>query len=348
MVEFGGIGPGPFGAMILADMGADIVRIDPPSFDGMDVNNALLRGRSRVTLDLKVPQQLDIARDLISKADVVIEGFRPGVMERLGLSPDDCLAGNSALIYARMTGWGQDGPLSNSPGHDINYLALSGILDTIGRSGQAPLAPLNYVADYGGGGMLLAVGVLGAIIERSHSGKGQVIDVAMIDGVALMLADVLSRYQSGQWHPERGTNLYDSGAPFYEVYETADHAFIAVGAIERKFYSMLLTRLGFDNLDPNDQEDRSGWSSLRSRLEETFRTRTQSEWCAVFADAEACITPVLPFTKAANDPHIKMRQTFLTINGRSQPAPAPRFSRSASTARASISEDPADVIKRWS
>lgn len=347
VVEFGGIGPGPFACMILAGLGADVVRIDRPDFDLIEPGNSLLRGRTRVSLDLKDPSNLAIVKKAVGLSDVLIEGFRPGVMERLGLGPKVFEAANPGLVYARMTGWGQDGPLKDLPGHDINYLSISGVLDTIGREGDPPLAPLNYVADYGSGAMLLVVGVLAALFKRSDTGKGDVIDIAMVDGAALMLADVLSRFSQGDWIPRRGSNLYDSGAPFYDVYETSDERFMAVGAIEPQFYSTLLNKLGLVDLDPTMQLDKRKWPEVRKRLQEAFSSKNQSEWTEIFEKAEACVTPVIPLSEALNNPQMRYRNSFVEVDGLAQPAPAPRFADSAAVIDAAVEASIYDVINRW-
>ena len=342
IVEFGGIGPGPFGTMILADMGADVLRIDRPGFSAMAPDNVLLRGRRRLEADLKSPVDRDKVLGLCDNADVVIEGFRPGVMERLGLGPEECLERNPGLVYARMTGWGQYGPYANVAGHDINYLAIAGVLDTIGRSGEAPVVPLNYVADYGGGGMFLVAGVLAALVDRSVSGLGQVVDVAMVDGSALFLSDVLSRYHQGRWIPERGSNPYDSGAPYYDVYRTLDGKYMAVGAIEAQFYRALLAGLGLMDIDPSLQEERSAWAETRRRVSDAFASRTQAEWSSVFAEVEACVTPVVPFTRLAEEPHLAERRSYQAVDGTVQPGVAPRFSRSQGRAGGPVVETDLD------
>ena len=325
VIEFGGIGPGPFAAMLLADLGAEVHRLDRPGFSDMKPTNTLLRGRRTIQeVDLKDPSGLAHARELVDSADVLVEGFRPGVMERLGLGPDKCHLRNPRLIYGRMTGWGQKGPYAQRAGHDINYLSISGVLDTIGRSGQPPLAPLNFVADYGGGAMFLVAGILAALVQRFTTGAGIVVDAAMVDGAALMLADVVSRSHEGTWSSARGTNLYDSGAPFYEVYETSDGRYMAVGALEPKFYVRLLAGLGITDVRVEDQNDTTWWPQLKDQFRAIFLTRPQDEWRAVFDRCDACVTPVLSWNEAALDPHMAGRQTFTTANA-IQLATAPRF-----------------------
>lgn len=334
IVEFGGIGPGPFAAMVLADMGAAVHRLDRPGFSDMSSTNILLRRRATIRqIDLKDQDGLRVALELIAKADVLLEGYRPGVMERLGLGPNDCRTVNEGLIYGRMTGWGQEGRYSARAGHDINYLAMSGVLDTIGRVGQPPLAPLNFVADYGGGAMFLVAGVLAALVRRSLTGSGSVVDAAMVDGSALMLADVISRSNEGTWQAKRGTNLYDSGAPFYEVYETADQRYVAVGAIESQFYAELLDGLGITDLRVQDQYDTSRWSTTKARFRYIFGGKTLEEWRAVFDDRDACVTPVLAWCEAGHDPHMRQRGTYIRDrSGGIHPGAAPRILEYASHA----------------
>ena len=325
VIEFGGIGPGPFAAMLLADMGADVHRLDRPGFADMKPSNSLLRGRSTIrNVDLKTPSGLAHARELVDSADVLVEGFRPGVMERLGLGPAECHRRNPQLIYGRLTGWGQDGPYAQRAGHDINYLSISGVLDTIGRSGQPPLAPLNFVADYGGGAMFLVAGILAALIQRFSTGSGVVVDAAMVDGAALMLADVVSRSYEGTWSSARGTNLYDSGAHFYEVYETSDARYMAVGAVEPQFYAQLLAGLGITDVLVEDQNDTARWPQLKDRFRKIFLTKSRDEWRAIFDRCDACVTPVLSWKEAALDVHMAGRETFTTA-GAIQLATAPRF-----------------------
>lgn len=334
VVEIQGLGPAPFCGMVLSDLGADVVRVDraeavraagaggspeaPP--------DVLARGRRSVGIDLKSAGGAEALLRLVEGADVLTEGFRPGVMERLGVGPDECLARNPRLVYGRMTGWGQDGPMAPMPGHDINYISLSGALWPIGRGGEAPVPPLNLVGDFGGGGMLLVVGVCAALLERARSGEGQVVDAAMVDGSSLLNGFLYGMRAAGTWGDERGQNLLDTGAPFYETYETADGKWVSVGALEPKFYRTLLERLGLD-FDPAAQYDRSSWPVLRSKLADTFRTRTRDEWCEVFDGAEACFAPVLDPWEAPDHPHNRARGTFTESFGVSQPSPAPRFSR---------------------
>lgn len=332
VVEIAGLGPAPFGAMVLADLGADVVVIDradrvagapPESAKG----NVYARGRRSVAVDLKHPDGAEVVRRLSDGADVLVEGFRPGVMERLGLGPDELCGRNPGLIYARMTGWGQDGPLAARAGHDIDYLALAGPLAHIGRRDQPPTPPLNLVADFGGGGMLLAVGVLAALVERASSGRGQVIDAAMVDGVALLAAPIVPAYLGGYFHPERGTNWLDSGAPYYDVYETADGEYVAVGAVEPAFYETFLGLLGLSVEELGPQDDEAAWPEAKRRIAEVIRTRTRAEWEEAAAGLDACLVPVLRFEEAVRHPHLRERGTYVDLDGVVQPAPAPRFSR---------------------
>ena len=329
VIEIASLAPAPFGCMILSDLGADVLRVDrlaggagPAAAGG-----PLERGRRSIRLDLKHPDGADILLRLTEQADVLVEGFRPGVAERLGFGPEACARRNPRLVYARMTGWGQDGPLAATAGHDIDYLAVAGSLHPIGRAGERPVPPLNLVGDFGGGGMLLAVGVLAALLERERSGRGQVVDAAMVDGSALLATFIHGLRAAGAWQDERGTNLLDGGAPFYDTYQTADGRHMAVGALEPKFYAELLDRLGLTGADLPAQLDRAGWPLLRRRLAEAFAARTQAEWTAAFEDSDACVAPVLALGEAPGHPHNRARGTFTEVGGVMQPAPAPRFSR---------------------
>jgi alpha-methylacyl-CoA racemase len=331
VLELAGIGPGPFCAMMLADSGATVLRIDRPSpgpwpsQDGRSERELLNRGRRSAMLDLKHPRGVDALLRLIDQADVLLEGFRPGVTERLGLGPDTCLQRNPRLVYARMTGWGQDGPLSTTAGHDIGYIARTGALHALGRAGGPPEFPANLLGDFGGGGMLMAYGICAALVERAASGRGQVIDAAIVDGVASLLAMPLMFLAQGSWRDERGVNLLDGGVPWYDVYQTADGKWMAVGALEPQFYAALLERLGLANVP--DRGDPRNWPELRARLAARFAERTRDEWTATFAGSEACVEPVLSLTEAAADPHLAARQTYVTGDGVIQPSPSPRFSR---------------------
>ncbi len=338
MLEFEAIGPGPFAAMMLADMGADVLLVDRPEAPRLGVGGArrfetMLRGRRSVTLDLKTEGGVQAALLLADCADAIVEGFRPGVMERLGLGPDMLLARNPKLVYGRMTGWGQTGPLAARAGHAINYIALAGVLNAIGRAGDKPVPPLNLVGDFGGGGMLLAFGIACGVIEARTSGRGQVVDAAMVDGAAL-LATMFAGFQAaGQWSEQRGENILDSGAPWYDSYATSDGKYVAIGAIETKFYAELLLRLGLANEALPKQHDRAGWPLLRARFAAVFATRTRDEWCAVFDGSDACFAPVLGFTEARAHPHHVERSASVTIDRVEQPAPAPRFDRTPGAVR---------------
>jgi alpha-methylacyl-CoA racemase len=329
VVELAGIGPGPHAAMILGDLGADVVRIERPSTTSGAVGNAMLRSRRFVTVDLKSKRGRDVVLQLVAKADVLIEGFRPGVTERLGLGPDDCARVNDRLIYARMTGWGQTGPRSQQAGHDINYISLNGVLHSIGRSGERPVPPLNLIGDFGGGSMFLLVGILAALWERQTSGKGQVVDAAMIDGSSMLVQSTWAMRAMGMWSDERGTNMLDGGAPYYDTYECSDGRYVAVGAIEPQFYAAMLAGLGLNATDLPEQNDRTRWPELRARLTEAFASRNRDHWAKVFADSDACVTPVLAFGEVGSEPHVTERNTFYQTNGGLQPLPAPRFSRTA-------------------
>jgi alpha-methylacyl-CoA racemase len=330
LVELAGLGPAPFAGMMLADAGADIVRIDrydkaayPPITEPhVDLMN---RGRRSVAVDLKNPVGVELVLRLIDGADGLMEGFRPGVAERLGLGPDVCLARNPKLAYGRMTGWGQDGPLADTAGHDIDYISIAGALDPIGRAGEAPVPPLNLVGDFGGGGMLLAFGMVSAILSARQTGKGQVIDAAMVDGAASLLTMTFTMRSAGIWHDARGTNMLDTGAHFYEVYETSDGRYFSVGAIEPQFYAELIRLLGLEDEELPHQMDREQWPAMKRRFAEVFATRSRDEWAGVFDGSDACAAPVLGVGEATEHPHNKVRGTFTEVAGVVQPAPSPRF-----------------------
>ena len=326
VLELAGIGPGPFCAMLLADQGATVLRIDRPGAANPRPERELLsRGRQSAVLDLKHPRATDALLRLVDAADVLLEGFRPGVTERLGVGPDVCLRRNPRLVYARMTGWGQDGPLATAAGHDIGYIARAGALHGLGRAGGPPQFPANLLGDFGGGGMLLAYGICAALVERVTSGQGQVVDAAIVDGVASLLAMPLMFMAQGWWRDERGVNLLDGGVPWYDVYETADGKWMAVGALEPQFYAALLAGLGLTDVPARD--DPQNWPELRALFSARFKDRTRDEWAAAFAGTDACVEPVLSLTEAAGDPHLTARQTYVTRDGMTQPSPAPRFSR---------------------
>ena len=330
VLEFAGIGPGPFCAMVLGDLGASVVRIVRPGVTA-DVRDVTTRNRSTVTLDLRADGSVARALALVSAADCVVEGFRPGVMERLGLGPDECLAANPRLVFGRMTGWGQHGPLVHAAGHDINYIAITGALHAIGRADDTPPPPLNYVGDFGGGGMLLAVGLLAALHEARRSGRGQVVDAAMTDGTALLSSFIYGMRAMGQWSDQRAANLLDGAAHFYDTYACADGKFIAIGAIEPNFYAELRQRCGIDDPLFDAQMDPSRWPLLKVRLAQMFSTRTRNEWCEVLEGTDACFAPVLDWDEALRHPHNVARGTYIDVAGVMQPAPAPRFSRTPSS-----------------
>ena len=332
VVEMAGIGPAPFAGMLLSDMGADVVRIDrkgaanADAFDRVKSGGFLDRGRRSVALDLKKPEAVAVALELIGAADALIEGFRPGVMERLGLGPDVCLARNPRLVFGRVTGWGQSGPLAQSAGHDIDYIALTGALHAIGER-SAPTPPLNLLGDFGGGAMALAFGVVCALLEARTSGRGQVVDAAMTDGVSLLMAMTYNLKAKGLWRDERQANLLDGGAPFYGVYRCADGRWLAVGALEPQFFDALIAAMGLDARAFADRWNPASWPALRALLEEAFARRTRDEWGAIFEGTDACVAPVLDLDEAPRHPHNVARETFLVRDGAPQPAPAPRFSR---------------------
>jgi len=352
VVEMVGIGPAPFCAMMLADMGAEVIRIDRPANAAQGDNRFDVTARSRrsIALDLKKPAATETVLALIEKADAVIEGFRPGVMERLGLGPDVCLARNPKLVYGRMTGWGQDGPLANAAGHDINYIALSGALHAIGRPGEPPVVPLNLIGDFGGGGMLLAFGVLCAMLEAARSGKGQVVDAAMTDGAALLSAMMYGFRADGSMSNQRGENLLDGGAHFYNTYACADGKYIAIGSIEPQFYALLIQLCGLDDPAFHAQRDAHGWPLLKNRLADVFKTKTRAEWCSLMEGTDVCFAPVLDWDEAPQHPHNRARNTFVQVAGVTQPGPAPRFSRTPAATPVAPSRpggDGAAVLRDW-
>jgi len=347
VVELAGLAPGPFGCMILADLGADVVRVDRPGGPLLP-DGPLDRGRRTVTLDLKSDAGRAELLRLVARADVLVEGYRPGVAERLGFGPTECQKINPGLVYARMTGWGQDGPLAERAGHDIDYIAVAGALEPLGRAGQRPHAPINLLGDFAGGGMLLAVGVLAALLERTRSGLGQVVDAAMIDGSALLTTFLHGMIGGGAWPGGRGANLLDGGAPFYDTYETADGGFMAVGALEPPFYQALLCGLGLQAEELPDQYDQSGWPELRDRFASRFASRSRDEWTRVFAGLDACVAPVLSPAEAPAHPHNRARRTFIDVAGVTQPAPAPRFGRTpARKPQPPAAVTVAEVLNDW-
>ncbi|MEO6317845.1 MAG: CaiB/BaiF CoA-transferase family protein [Acidimicrobiales bacterium] len=355
IIEIAGIGPGPFTAMMLADMGADVVRVDrsqnvsggDPATPPGDISN---RGRRSVGVDLKHPDGVDAVLSLVEQADGLIEGFRPGVMERLGLGPDDVLAHNPKLVYGRMTGWGQDGPYAPTAGHDINYIALAGALDPIGRRGQAPVPPLNLVGDFGGGGMLLAFGMACGMLSAQRTGEGQVVDAAMVDGAAVLTTMFHAFRGMGIWEDERGTNLLDTGAHFYDVYETSDGKYVSIGSIEPQFYAELLRLTGLEGAELPWQHDRGEWPAMKERMADIFKAKSREEWCDLMEGTDVCFAPVLSLGEAPLHPHNVQRGTFLELDGVVQPAPAPRFSATP----ASVQRPPAhagqhtdEVLSEW-
>ena len=349
VIELAGLGPAPYACMLLAEAGADVLRLERPGGPAAGPEptsrDLLSRSRPSVAIDLKRPEAQALVLDLVSHADVLVEGFRPGVAERLGIGPSDCWARNARLVYGRMTGWGQDGPLAARAGHDIDYIALAGALWPIGREGDAPVPPLNLVGDFGGGGMLLAFGVVAALLEAQRSGTGQVVDAAMVDGAASLTTMLHSMWLAGGWTPTRGANLLDTGAPFYEVYETADGGHMAVGALEPQFYEALLSGLGLRAEDIGPQQDRSLWPAAKARFAEVFQTRTRDEWTELFEGVDACVAPVLAPWEAADHPHNRARRTFVVHDGAPQPGAVPRFSRTPSSVR--DASGPADALGRW-
>lgn len=333
VLEFAGIGPAPMCGMLLADMGATVLRLDRPTPDQAGDTrperfNVVNRGRSGIGVDLKRAEGISLALDLISRADVLIEGFRPGTMERLGLGPGPCFARNPRLVYGRMTGWGQEGPLAKVAGHDLDYIALTGALHAIGRAGQAPTPPLNLVGDFGGGTLYLAFGIVCALLERQRSGDGQVVDAAIVDGAASLMTVFYGLTAAGLQSERRGDNRLDSGAPYYEVYVCADGRHLAVAPIESKFRSEFYARVGLVEKDLPTAIDKADWPGLKRIIAERIATRTQAEWCALLEGTDACVAPVLSMSEAPHHPHNAARQTFIEIDGVTQPAPAPRFSRS--------------------
>lgn len=335
VIEFAGIGPAPMAAMQLADLGATVLRIDRREPADLGVPrplryNLLLRNREAIALDLKDAKSVELVHELIAEADVLIEGFRPGVMERLGLGPDACLERNPRLVYGRMTGWGQDGPLAHAAGHDINYIALTGVLNAIGRKGQPPVAPLALVGDFGGGAMFLVMGVLAALLHARSTGLGQVVDAAVVEGASSLATAFYGLSAGGQWSGERGTNILDSGAPHYDCYECLDGRYISIGPIEARFHADLLRRLGLDEARGGVPGDRSSWERMRGEFQRVFKTRTQAQWCELLEGSDVCFAPVLSFDEAPHHPHLKARGSFVEVDGVFQPAPAPRFSATPS------------------
>ncbi len=336
VLEIAGIGPGPFCAMMLADMGADVLRVQRPVTVPKPIqpNPVSGRGMRSIELDLKSAAGRDAVLRIVQNCDALIEGYRPGVMERLGLGPEACMARNARLVYGRMTGWGQYGPMAKLAGHDINYIALTGALAAIGSAESGPVPPLNLIGDFGGGAMMLAFGMACALLETGRSGQGQVVDAAMTDGVSMLMATTFGQHATGRWKLERGTNLLDGGAPFYATYRCADGDWIAVGAIEPQFYAILLQRMGLEPAEFEPQHQKERWPGRKLRFAEVFATKTRDEWCRVMEGTDACFTPVLDMQEAMAHPHNLARETFIDVEGVRQPAPAPRFSRTVPEVRA--------------
>ena len=357
IIEIAGIGPGPFAAMMLSDMGAEVVRVERVQAvrDATSSNanwDVMQRGRKNIAIDLKQPDGVEALLQLVERADALIEGFRPGVMERLGVGPDICLARNKKLVFGRMTGWGQDGPYANSAGHDINYIALAGALAHFGRAGEAPVPPLNMVGDFGGGGMLLAYGVVCALLDAQKSGAGQVVDAAMVDGSAILMS-MFWGFKNIGMHDEnaRGTNMLDTGAHFYDVYKCSDGKYVSIGSIEPQFYAQLLQLTGLaSDAEFANQQDRTMWPKLKQRLTEVFATKSQAQWCQIMEGTDVCFAPVLTMSEAAKHPHNVARETFIEIDGVVQPAPAPRFSRTngaVSHGPVAAGENTREVLQSW-
>lgn len=345
VVEIASLAPAPFGCMILADLGAEVLRVDRAgSGRGIVPPPGILdRGRQTVAVDLKSPDGVGVVRELVANADVFVEGFRPGVAERLGIGPDELLGVNPKLVYGRMTGWGQDGPLAQRAGHDINYIAISGALEPIGRAGQRPHAPQNLLADFAGGGLMLALGIVSALHERNTSGQGQVVDAAMVDGAALLTTFLHGMHANGMWDGERGTNTLDGAASFYDTYQTSDGKFMAVGAVEPQFYAELLDLLGLSEPTLPFQLDAGAWPDMKKLIGDTFAQKTRAEWTAIFADSDACVSPVLSPWEAHEHPHNQARNAFVEVSGTLQPAPAPRFSRTPNGSPVPVDHQGRDV-----
>jgi alpha-methylacyl-CoA racemase len=347
IIEFAGLGPAPFACMLLADMGAEVVRIDRPGSGATDPRDLIGRGRTNIALDLKDPQAIAQALDLLERADALIEGFRPGVMERLGLGPDVVATRNPALVYGRMTGWGQDGPLAQAAGHDINYIAITGALAAIGEAGRGPVPPLNLVGDYGGGSLYLAMGLLAAVLEARSTGHGQVVDVAICDGALSLMSLAQTQRLRGQFREDRGSNMLDGGAPYYGTYQTSDAAYVSLGPIEARFFALLCEKLELPAQWHDAQNDRSRWPGLREAIGTSIAKRTRQEWCDLLEGSDVCFAPVLTLGEAASHPHIRARGGFVELQGVQQVAPAPRFSRTPSAARVAEVASVSKVLGAW-
>lgn len=352
VVELAGIGPGPYAAMLLADMGAEVVRVERPGKGASGVppeKDVTRRSRRSIVVDLRTADGVETVLSLVEQADVLLEGFRPGVTERMGLGPEDCWARNARLVYGRMTGWGQEGPLSSAAGHDIGYIAITGALGAIGRRGERPVPPLNLVGDFGGGSTFLVMGVLAALWEAERSGRGQVVDAAIVDGASSLTGLLHGMMSTGLWRDQRGTNMLDGGFPWYDTYETSDGGHMAVGALEPAFYDQMVELLGLTP-DEADRSDPKRWPELRQTLATTFASRTRAEWTDVFEGTDACVAPVLSFGEAAEHPHLAARETFVEVGGVTQPAPAPRFSRTHSATPSpppGVGADTRAVLEEW-
>lgn len=344
VIELTGIGPGPFCGMMLSDMGAEVIRVDRIGGRGGRPKDVLARNRRSIAVDLKDPRGVESVLKLVETADALFEGFRPGVTERLGLGPEDCMARNPKLVYGRMTGWGQEGPMAQAAGHDINYIGLAGALHGIGRAGERPVPPLNLVGDFGGGGMLLAFGLVCALLEARSSGEGQVVDAAMVDGAATLMSMFFSMGASGAFSDQRGTNLLDGGAHFYDTYETRDGKHICLGSIEPQFYALLVEKAGLDSERFAAQMDAARWPEYKAELVEVFKSKTRDEWCAIMEGTDVCFAPVLSIFEAPEHPHSKARNSFVEIDGVVQPAPAPRFSRSAGSVQHGARQPGEDTV----
>ena len=351
IIEIAGIGPGPFCAMMLSDLGAEVVRVDRKSAEGTGSKfNVLNRGRKSVAVDLKNPDGIEAVLKLVEGADALIEGFRPGVMERLGLGPDVCFARNPKLVFGRMTGWGQDGPMAQAAGHDINYISLSGALHAIGSKDGKPVPPLNLVGDFGGGGMMLALGVVSAILEAQKSNQGQIVDAAMTEGSAALMGIIFGQHSAGVWGNDRGTNMLDSGAHFYDSYECQDGKYISLGSIEPQFYAILLEKAGLDDAAFEKQMEKDEWAGLKDTITEVFLTKTRAEWCEIMEGTDICFAPILDLDEAPEHPHNKHRKSFIEIDGVTQHAPTPRFSRTENatpSAPPMAGEHTDEVLSNW-
>tara|TARA_B100000497_G_C7671775_1_gene405453 strand:- start:11 stop:1102 length:1092 start_codon:yes stop_codon:yes gene_type:complete len=351
VIEMAGIGPGPFAGMLLADMGAEVITIERKKDEkGIRLPDCSRRGKKSIVLNLKSPEGINTLLKLVEKADVLFEGFRPGVMERLGIGPDECMSKNPKLIYGRMTGWGQTGPLAHAAGHDINYISITGALYATGRPNENPVPPLNLVGDFGGGGMFLVTGILAALLEAQKSGKGQVVDAAMTDGSAVLMAMINSLHAMGIWSSKRGSNLLDSAAHFYDTYKTKDDKYVSIGSIEPQFYSLLIEKAGLDKEYFKNQMDQGKWPEMKEKIAEVLLTKTQKEWCDIMEGTDVCFAPVLDFIESQKHPHNVARKTYVKVDGMTQPAPAPRFSRTESEVlfgSRAAGEDTEQVLKSW-